>query len=56
MEAAVVGSGGNGILAAAINTDGGMVAGTSTAAAQLTMTTTIFATTIDQRCHHYECN
>ncbi len=51
MEAAVDGGSGDGVSAAAINANEGMVAATRTAIAQLTMTTTIAATTIGQR-HH----
>jgi hypothetical protein len=51
MEAMVDGGGGDGIFATAIDADDGMVAVGSTAAAQLTMTTAIAATTIGQRRH-----
>jgi hypothetical protein len=51
MEAAVDGGGGNGIFAATINADEGMVVAASTPAAQLTMTPTIAAATISQRRH-----
>jgi hypothetical protein len=51
MKAAVDGSGSNGVFAAMVNTDEGMVAAAPTAAAQLTMTTTIATATIGQKCH-----
>ncbi len=50
MEVVVAGGGSDGDFAAAVNTDEGMVASAPTAAAQLTMTTTI-AATIGQRRH-----
>jgi hypothetical protein len=46
MEAMVDGGGSNGIFAAAINANDGMVAVASTATVQLTMTTAIATTTI----------
>ncbi len=46
MEATVNGSGGNGVFAATINADDGMVAVASINAAQLTMMTAIAAATI----------
>jgi hypothetical protein len=46
MEAAVDGGSGDGVFAAAINADDGMVASGSTAAAQLTTTNAIAAATI----------
>jgi hypothetical protein len=52
MEAMVNGSGGNGVFAAAVNANDGMVAAASTTTAQLTMTTAITATTIGRRSHH----
>jgi hypothetical protein len=57
MEAAVDGSGGssNGIFAAAINANDGMVVAASSTAEQLTTTTTITTATISQRCHHCWC-
>ncbi len=51
MEAVVDLKGGNGVFAAAINANEEMVAVAPTAAAQLTMTTTIAAATIGQRRH-----
>jgi hypothetical protein len=52
MEAAAVNGGcGDGIFAAAVNANDGMVAAASTAAAQLTMTTAIPAATIGRTCH-----
>jgi hypothetical protein len=46
MEVTVDGGGGDGIFAAAVNADDGMVAVVSTATAQLTTMTTIAAATI----------
>ncbi len=51
MEAAVDGGGGNGVFAAAVNADEGMVATAPITAAQLMTTTTIAAATIGQRRH-----
>jgi hypothetical protein len=51
MEAAVAGGGGNGVFAAAINANEGMVVAASTAAAQLGTTITIATATIGRRCH-----
>jgi hypothetical protein len=51
MEAAIDGSGGDGVFASAINANEGMVAAAPSAAAQMMMTTTIAAAIIGQRCH-----
>jgi hypothetical protein len=51
MKVAVDGGGGDGVIAANVNADEGMVVATPTAAAQLTTTITIAAATISQR-HH----
>jgi hypothetical protein len=51
MEATVDGSSSNGIFAATINADEGMVSAAPTTAAQLMMTTTITAVTIGQKRH-----
>jgi hypothetical protein len=51
MEAAVDGSGGNGVFATLVIANEGMVAAAPTAPAQLTRTTTIAAATIGQRRH-----
>jgi hypothetical protein len=56
MEAAVDGGGSNGIFAANVNADEGMVAAAPTAAAQLMTTTTIAAATIGQRRHCQQCH
>jgi hypothetical protein len=55
MEVAVDGGGGNGIYAAAIDANDGMVAAASTATAQLTITTAIATTIIGQRHHCRRC-
>ncbi len=51
MEVAVDGSGGDGVFAAVVNAYERMVVAAPTAAAQLTMTTTIATATIGKRCH-----
>jgi hypothetical protein len=51
MEVAVHNSGSDGVFAANVNADEGMVAAAPTAAAQLTTTTTIATATIGRR-HH----
>jgi hypothetical protein len=56
MEATVDGGGGDGVFAAAVNADDGMVAVASTVAAQLTTMTAIAADTIGQRCHCCQCH
>jgi hypothetical protein len=56
MEATVNGGSGDGIFAAALNADDGIVAVASTAATQLTITTAIAATTIGRRGHYCRCH
>jgi hypothetical protein len=56
MEATVDGGDGDGVFAAAVNADDGMVAVASTAAAQLTTTTAIAAAPIGRRRHHRQCH
>jgi hypothetical protein len=56
MEMAVDGDSGNGIFAAVINDNNGMVAEASAAAAQLAMMTTIPSTTISQRGYCCGCH
>jgi hypothetical protein len=56
METAVDGGGGNGVFAATVNYNEGMVAAAPTAAAQLMTTTTIAAATIGQRRHCQRCH
>jgi hypothetical protein len=51
MEAAADNSGGNGVFATTVNAYEGMVAVAPTAAAQLTMMTTIVTATIGRRRH-----
>jgi hypothetical protein len=51
MEVAVDGSGSNGVFAATVNADEGMVAAASPTASHLTTTTTIAAITIGKKCH-----
>jgi hypothetical protein len=52
MEAAVDGGSGNGVFAASVNANKGMVAAAPTAAAQLTMTTTTTAAATFGQRHH----
>ncbi len=52
----VDGLSGNGVFAASVNADDGMVVVASTAAAQLMTTTAIAAATISQRRHHCQCH
>jgi hypothetical protein len=56
MKAVVNGGGGNGVFAAAIHTNNGMVAAASTATAQLMRMTAIATTTIGQRHHCHLCH
>jgi hypothetical protein len=56
MEAAFDCSGGNGVFAAAINANYGIVAAASTIPAQFAKTTTIATATIGQRRHCRRCN
>jgi hypothetical protein len=51
MEVVIDGSGGNGVFAATVNIDDGMVVAASTATAQLMTMTAIAAATISQKCH-----
>jgi hypothetical protein len=56
MEAVVDGGGGDGVFAAAIDTNDWMVAAASTDAAKLTKMTAITAAAISQKCHRQGCN
>jgi hypothetical protein len=56
MEAAVDGGGGDGVFAAAVKADDGMMVAASTAAGQLRTMTAIAAATIGRRSHCRQCH